>query len=181
MLANEEWATWAGDVGSVAGEFGADALYGTATGSLAAYFLRYAPDSDLIGDVDSFAMRQGISGASAPSAVLGHAIALGQPLSELLLQYLRLSSTPMARARTSRVRDFVVAYGGVISGKSLTNRAAFVARLRPSVENFAMKLAFERMLKRGDPPPGSPSLGAVIVKPVDDATDRFVTWLEARL
>ena len=102
-LANEEWTTWAGDAGSAAAEFAVDTYANTATGRMADYFNRFAGVDDLLGDVDAFAIRAGLSGL-APGRAVGNS------------------------------RE---AYGGILSGSTLTNRPALEAALQPSIDNFA--------------------------------------------
>lgn len=68
-LINEEVANWSGDVGSAAAERAVDLFYGRTVpksanrpvGSADDYFKAFAGPSDLIGDIDAFAMRAGFS------------------------------------------------------------------------------------------------------------------------
>jgi len=183
-LANEEWATWAGDVGSAAAEWSMDVYMGTPPSStnLDAFFRRFAGDSDLTGDIDAFALRAGGGGAATPPAQLMRTISLTGPLSNALLQYFRITSSGLGAARGRSARNLVEAYGGVITGSTLTNRAALVARLRPSVDEFARMFAIRLLLGPGpNPPPGAPDFGTLIVTAIDAMTERFVDWLVARI
>ncbi|HWT11209.1 MAG TPA: DUF4157 domain-containing protein [Allosphingosinicella sp.] len=182
-LANEEWATWAGDVGSAATRWAFDTYMGGSNLSPAVYFQNWASDADLIGDIDSFALRAGGSGAP-PQAQLMARINLGGPLSETLLQYFRITSSALGTARARRIENFVQAYGGVIRGRRLANRALFVARLRPSVEEFARLFAIRRLLSPGpnpQRPSTAPPFDSLLVGAIDVMTELFVRWLEARL
>jgi hypothetical protein len=107
-------------------------------------------------------------------------------LSEVLRQYYRLTGTALGRNRSRATREFVEAYGGVLSGNTITNRAALYARLRPSVEQFAGLFMMRELLRRGffggaPRPAGAPEPNAIIGPAVDAMTDRYVTWLERHL
>ena len=132
-------------------------------------------------DVDAFAVRVGLN-AAAPAAVLRRPIKLTGPLSDVLRQYFRVTTSALGVARSQRIRDFVAAYGGVVVGTTITNRDAFVARLRPSVAKFATMYAFGRVTHNfPKPPPNRPPIDSLIEPAVDDAVSRFVDWLAARL
>ncbi|MGA3398713.1 MAG: DUF4157 domain-containing protein [Acetobacteraceae bacterium] len=184
-LANEEWATWAGDVGSAAAEWAVDAFMGTPdTKRLPIFFRRFAGDSDLVGDIDSFALRAGGGGAATPPAQLTQTISLTGRLSEILLQYFRITGSARGAAHTNRVRNFIEAYGGVISGQTLSNRPVLVARLKPSVENFAGLFSLQKLLSPGPQPqrpPGAPEFATLLTTANDAMTDLFVDWLVAHL
>lgn len=177
---NEDWATWAGDVGSAATEW-AYATWMSNPIKPEAAFAKLASDPDLIGDVDSFAIRASSFGAAPPPAQLMRGIRLNAPLSELLLQYFRLSGTALAAARGGRFQNFVEAYGGIVVNKKITNRAALIARLRPSVEKFAGRLAFLKVATGPNPPPGAPMMTNLLATASEEMTARFVDWLAARL
>jgi hypothetical protein len=183
-LANEEWATWAGDAGSAAAEFAVDTYANTATGTIADYFSRFAGTDDLLGDVDSYALRAGLTGLP-PASQLQRPATLSGTFSEMLMQYFRISSSTLSRSRTSSIRSFIQAYGGVLSTNTLTNRPAFEARLLPSIENFAGRFVMFRMLQRGflntPPPSPGPSPTATLPTAVADATRMFVDFLIANL
>jgi outer membrane protein OmpA-like peptidoglycan-associated protein len=182
-LWNEEWATWAGDVGSAAAEFTADSVGGTLRGNLAVYFNDLAGADDLAGDIDAFAMRAGLRPAAAPPALLRSTMTPGTPLSELLMQYYRITSSAQGSARANRKRSFIQAYGGVLSGTTLTNRPALEAALRPSVENFAGRFFAFTAIQRGfmgsNPPPGLSGATATLAQAVTDTTTLFVDYLLA--
>lgn len=72
---NDEWATWAGDVGSAAAEWAADQYRLSSRGNLDFYFRSFADPDDLYGDIDAFAIRAGLTGA-APARQLGSVMRL---------------------------------------------------------------------------------------------------------
>jgi outer membrane protein OmpA-like peptidoglycan-associated protein len=182
-LANEEWATWAGDVGSAAGELTLGVVGGTPAGGIDVYFTQYASVDDLNGDVDSFAMRAGLRPSATPPSLLRTAVTMGTSLSELLMQYYRITSSAQGASRVNRKRAFLQAYGGVLSGGTLTNRAAVEAALRPSVNTFAglyfMQKAIERGFLGNNPPPGMSNASATLQNAITDATRLFVDYLLA--
>lgn len=184
-LPNEEWATWAGDVGSAAAEWAWDAWMSAKPNPAAfgTFFARYASDSDLLGDIDSFAVRAGL-GTAAPAAQLMRGIRLTGPLSELLLQYFRISGSALGAAHGGSVANFVAAYGGVVAHRTLTNPTALAARLRPSVDEFARLFSMQRLLMGSSgqqPPAGAPPFPVVLAAGIDEMTARFVDWLAHRL
>jgi outer membrane protein OmpA-like peptidoglycan-associated protein len=184
-LPNEEWATWAGDVGSAAGEWVMDGYMTTPKPKdLPAFFQRFAGDADLNGDIDAFAMRAGGGGAATPPAQLMQTISLTGTLSEALLQYFRITGSARDVAHGNRVRNFVEAYGGVISGKGLSNRAAFVARLRPAVAEFTQLYTLNKLLHSAADPQGpttTTTMPTLLTTAIDAMTGLFVDWLVARL
>ncbi|HEY7066791.1 MAG TPA: DUF4157 domain-containing protein [Chloroflexota bacterium] len=183
-LPNEEWATWAGVVGSAAAEWALDAFVGTPNpATLPVFFQRFASDSDLIGDVDAFALQAGFSPGTATPAQLFSTIRLTGPLSRALLQYFRMTGSALGTARGRRVQNFVEAYGGVVSGRTITNGPALAARLRPSVEEFARLFSIYRLLTMPSVtrPPTATPWPVLLDRAINDMAARFVNWLAAHL
>lgn len=181
-LANEEWATWAGDAGSAAAEFAVDTYANTVTGTMPDYFSRFAGVDDLLGNLDSYAIRAGLTGLP-PATQLQQPVRLSGTFSDLLMQYFRISSSAPGRSRVNAKTNFIQAYGGVLSGGTLTNRPAFEATLRPPIENFAGRFVLFKMLQRGflNTPPPSPGPLATVTLPgaVDEATRLYTDFLLA--
>ena len=180
-LANEEWATWAGDVGSAAAEWahGAWQIVGPPL-PFATFFARFAGTTDLVGDLDAFALRVGLGGGPPPAALMRPLVPTSS-LSEVLTQYFRITSSGAGAARGNQVRTFVEAYGGTVASRRITNRAALVQRLRPSVETFARLFSLQLLITGPQPPPGAQPLEPLLLRAIDAMTDLFVDWLEARL
>ncbi len=183
-IPNEAWATWAGDVGSAAAEWVFKSAY-TSPGtqpSQAEYFTRFASDEDLRGDIEGFAIRAGFNPGGTPSSRLMQTLRLSGTLSESLRQYYRLTSSALGRNRSRATREFIEAYGGVLSGATITNRAAFAARLRPSVALFAILYLnmLSRKLSNSNYPTAQPGADnrTLLDRTSDAMTDRFITWLE---
>jgi hypothetical protein len=128
-------------------------------------------------------MREGFNTGGAPSSHLMQAIRLTGTLSEDLRQYYRLTGSTLGLSRAHATRDFIEAYGGTLSGATVTNRAALAVRLRPSVSQFANLFMAAKLLKRGffgnaPRPPGAPLPNGLIDPAVDAMTDFFISWLE---
>lgn len=180
-LRNEEWATWAGDVGSAAANATLDHYWAAPSGPgpFEDHFKHDASDADLLGDVDSFAVRSGLSIGTAPSDRIGSTLSLRGTLSEMLLEYYRLTGTPSAGVRRRGVRDFIASYGGTMSGTTLVNRPTLFAALRPSVDEFCRLYSIQETAKLKNPTrrAGSPELEPLMSSAIDDMTDRFIDWL----
>jgi len=196
-LNNEEVASWSGDVGSAAAEWAVDMSWGRTVpkvkgkpvGTPDDYFKGFAGDSDLLGDIDAYAMRAGFSPGTSPSALAMSQVKLQGPLSEALLQYYRVSRSDQGQAHNQRFKTFVESFGGVVSGHSLTNPPAVTAVLEQKVLTFAaafalLKLVPEHQTEFGDPtvPPGdSRLLNQLLVDGSSHMTNRFINFLVAHL
>jgi outer membrane protein OmpA-like peptidoglycan-associated protein len=181
-VSNEDWATWAGDVGSAAAEWAMAAwLERAGIADFGTFFDRYAGTPDLLGDIDAFALRAGENGAK-PWAQLMRPIELAGPLSSVLRQYFRVTSSAPGSTRLRRAESFVEAFGGVVVDRRITNRDALVARLRQPIEQFATLYVFARVTHDfPDPPPNRPPVDSLIRTAVDDMVPRFVDWLATEL
>jgi hypothetical protein len=152
----------------------------------ATYFTGFASDDDLRGNIDAFAMRAGFNTGGTPSSRLMQTMSFSGRLSDVLRQYYRITGSALGRNRSRATREFVEAYGGVLSGNTITNRAAFIARIRPSVEQFAGLFLLNKLLELGffanaPRPAGAPLPNAIRGPAIDAMTDRYVTWLETHL
>jgi hypothetical protein len=189
-LRNEEWATWAGDVGSAAATWALDE-WGRVPNrrpGLADYFQDLAGSDDLLGNIDAYAIRAGMTGVSGPTEV-GAQLNPTLPLSEILMQYYRITRGPLGDARRHRIRNFVTAYGDQTTGGTIAAPQALRDRLRPSVETFAGMFFLRESLGRGylgdhappPPAPGEPTPQERLQTGVDQATHLFVDWLQTQL
>ncbi|MDB5250075.1 MAG: outer membrane protein OmpA [Segetibacter sp.] len=183
-IINEEWATWAGDVGSSVGEWAIETMYAGRDQDLDTFFSRFAGNSDLWGNIESFAIRLGINGGTA-AGQLGRAFVPGQTFSEILMNAFRITSSAAGRRNQSRVRDFVEAYGGITSSNAITNQPALVNRLKPAIREFAQLYSMDRLLRRGYFGGGSSqptgSFIPYLDRGIDEMTQRFVNWLQQHL
>jgi len=193
-LNNEEVASWLGDVGSAAAEWAVDNYYGLTVGGKPAssqdhYFSGLAGDSDLLGDIDAYAMRAAFSPSSSPSSLVMSAVTLRGALSDALLEYYRVAQSNQGKARNQRFRIFVESFGGVIRGGSLVDPQALITTLQPKVVQCALALALmknwpEHQAKFGErkvPPGDRRELNELVVSGSAQMTNRFVTFLTRRL
>jgi hypothetical protein len=173
---NEAFGTWAGDVGAAAAEWTMDTMSGSLKGSGdgPTYMHRQAGQSDLNGDIDAFAIRAGLNNAGP--AQLGRAIKLSRRLSDIMMDYFRITHSALGQANARPARLFVEAHGGKFAGGALTNRPALEATLRTQVLEMATLFNAADMYKRGTPPwPGD----AYQLRAAKCAagTTLFVDWL----
>jgi outer membrane protein OmpA-like peptidoglycan-associated protein len=189
-LSNESFATWGGDVGSVAGAFVAcwmmtdqeratkgkgDCHQGSMPESLEQYFVkRLAPPADLEGDIASFLIRAAERGACGGS--LEQRFKVQAPISRTLTDYF-YNRGPAGTTSRDRYRCFAEAIGAnVVSGK-ITNRAALIGKYQPGVLSFARAyyIDLKKEIPRSDP----------IVPLLDGkstaALHLFFDWLQARM
>jgi hypothetical protein len=186
---SEEWATWAGDVGQAAAKYAVDEFYARRKKNHKEYFQETASDADLLGDIDSFTIRLGLAGGIAPRRQLMQRLRPNQPLSEILLQYFRLTSTGPGRARTQRIQSFITAYGGIVEGRNLRRgHRTLTRRLQRRIGEFANYFAMFLMLqyenKFGKPPrrkANSPTVSKLTNNAVQRMTRLFVDWLMTQL
>jgi hypothetical protein len=150
-LLNEAWGTWAGDVGAAASEWTMDTVRGTLkdSGDGPTYMRRQAGESDLNGDIDAFAIRTGLNAAGP--AQLGRPLKLSGRLSDILMDYFRVTHGGLGQAHSARIGSFVEAHGGKFAGSELTNRPALEATLRPPVLEMSTIFDAADMLKKGPP------------------------------
>ncbi len=188
-MPNTEFATWGGDVGAAAARPVINDELGRPAKSDAACFHDEAPDQDLEGNLDAYAMVAGGGGAKGLEAMLQSpgTTAPGTPVSQVLYEYF-LGSGRLAGARTTKHRDFVTGIGGVVAGNKIANRGALIAALTPRLLDFA-DMFFWGKYKAAN---GSAQTAAYMAVASDVITVKltaktlvalglFMDWLEARL
>lgn len=138
-MPNAEFATWGGDLGSAAGQAVADRYLGRRVRQDIDYFQKFAPDADLEGDIDAFAIQSGATRSGGLAATLGAAGGLDNsvPVSRILEQYYLAISSHLGMARTNRYHNFVTRIGGRVSGSSIANRSALLWPIAMRVKSFA--------------------------------------------
>jgi outer membrane protein OmpA-like peptidoglycan-associated protein len=192
-VANHEWATWAGDVGSAAAYHTFCVSFINFTSTYGQYFKNFASDSDLEGDIDSYANWAWLdSVASSPE------LQLNKPLSEVLMQYYRLTNTKAGRARAGRFDIFINFYGGDVKSGKITKRSQLIKNLSAPINEFALLFLGKKIIKTyqgtpptaciGNPPKSNPGRSVSIMSLVrnlkivsDKMTKLFVDWLEKKL
>ncbi len=188
-MPNTEFATWGGDVGAAAARPVINDELGRPAKSDADCFRDEAPDQDLEGNLDAYAMVAGGGGAKGLESMLQSpgTSAPGVPVSQVLFEYF-LGSGRLAGARATKHRDFVTGLGGVIAGNKIVNRTALIAALTPRVLDFA-DMFFWGKYKAAN---GSAQTAAYMAINSDAITVKllaktlgalgmFMDWLEARL
>ena len=176
VVLNEAFGTWAGDVGAAASEWTIDTMRGTLKGSGdgPTYMHRQAGESDLNGDIDAFAIRTGLN-ATGP-AQLGRPIKLSGRLSDILMDYFRVTHGGLGQAHAARTRSFIEAHGGKFAGSELTNRPALEATLSSRVLEMATMFDAADLLKKGTPS-WSGDMYQLRVAKCAAVTTLFVDWL----
>jgi hypothetical protein len=178
---NEEWATWACDVGSAAAEWVVDTVFTSPATPLSQkdYFTKVRGRRRFARRSRRLRQARRLQSGGAPSSHLMQAIRLSGtlPRSAPVLPTDQLGARPQPCARDAQ------AYGGVLSGAAVSNRTALAARLRPSVSQFAHLFMVAKLLKRGffanaPRPPGAPLPNGLIDPAIDAMTDFFISWLE---
>ncbi len=191
---NHAWATWAGDVGSAAAYHTFCVAFLNFTSTYEKYFKSFASDSDLEGNIDSYANWAWLD-AGTPDPKLK----LDRPLSEVLMQYYRLTNTKAGQARAGRFETFVNFYGGEVKSGKITKSRELEANLASQIGQFAILFLGQKVISAykgmpltaciGTPPAsGGPSRSVEIGDLLADLfiatskmTDLFVDWLKKRL
>jgi hypothetical protein len=173
-MPNEEVATWGGDLGSaVAHKVHDEQSEGIQPWSR--YFggsHTLASDEDLEGDIDSYAIRKGLTGAACGATPLKRIGTISKPISQILDEYYNALNTPIGRTRTSRHMCFAQALGGTVSGKEITNKSALEGPISVRVASFA-SIFYYKFYK--SPPSASLEFNS------KEVTKLFLNWLESKL
>lgn len=181
-MPNEEFATWGGDLGSAAAHKTHDEVDLGRTRPWPSYFgTAGAPASyeDLEGDIDSYVIRKGLSGAACGATAGTTLPSLTSPISQILHDYYTSAPTTLGGTRTNYARCFVQAIGGTVSGSRITNKAALVTPIRNRVESFArtfyLGLVTVPLFAIG------PVEGMRLLQYSWEGTELFLDWLESKL
>jgi outer membrane protein OmpA-like peptidoglycan-associated protein len=189
-LSNESFATWGGDVGSVAGAMVAcwmmtdneratkgkdDCHQGKTPESLEQYFVkRQAPPEDLEGDIAPFVIRA--AQATACSGTLEKKFTPQAPISSIFTDFF-YNRGPTGKTSKNRYRCFAEAIGATVVDGKITNRAALHRQYDRGVLSFAWAyyVNLKKELPRSDP----------VVQLLDRnsraALGLFFDWLQARM
>jgi outer membrane protein OmpA-like peptidoglycan-associated protein len=189
--ANEDFATWGGDLGAAVAARAACERLGAAAATkedcgkvpgpreLIFYLRLSAPDQDLQGDIDPFAMRAQMSGIACGGSRQKTATLPAKKMSEIFDDYYNDPGTALGKAHTNAVHCFLDAIGAQLdaAGKKITNRAAIAGPMSVGVESFAE--AFYYKIRGTTADTGESSLMKIVYS--RDAVDWFLTWLEKHL
>jgi hypothetical protein len=182
-IANFEFATWAGDLGSaVAQRIHDEQDNNMPTQPWNRYFLTpgsLASEEDLQGDIDAYVRRGGLSGASCRSSTTQTLTSLPGPLSQVLADYYLGFASLGEASEANSVACFVRALGGSVAGHSIVgDRIALTERIRIRTGEFGEK--FYR-LKWHSGYFGGGNTGSWFVAHSGSLAREFVNWLESRL
>jgi len=185
---NEDFATWAGDLGAacaatlvcptLGSAAASDDNCGNAAGrhSLTFYLGVHAPAQDLEGDIDPFVIRAATLGVPCGRSAL-RAYVPSRPISEILGEYYYDPSTTLGTGRTSRNHCFLEILGATFDASARVNnrRAIVTGPMRARVLDFAR--AFYTNIA-GIPSTPNPTELRVMEVYAESALDWFITWLE---
>ena len=184
-MPNEEFATWGGDLGSAVAHKVHDeqsegiqpwSRYFGGSHTLASKRHTLASDEDLEGDIDSYAIRKGLTGAACGATPLKRIGTISKPISQILDEYYNALNTPIGRTRTSRHMCFAQALGGTVSGKEITNKSALEGPISVRVESFASIFYYKFYKELYKSPP---SAGLELNS--KEVTKLFLNWLQSKL
>jgi outer membrane protein OmpA-like peptidoglycan-associated protein len=188
---NEDFATWAGDLGAAVAARAACERLGAAAATsedcgkvpgprtLAFYLGVSAPDQDLQGDVDPFAMRAQAAGTPCSGSAQKTATLPAKPMSQIFDDYYNDPTSALGKAHANAIHCFLDAIGAQLdpAGKKVINRAAIVGPLSVRVASFAD--AFYYKIRATTPDTGESSVMKVVYSP--QAMEWFLDWLEKHL
>jgi hypothetical protein len=189
-LSNESFATWGGDIGSVAGAFVAcwlmtnderatkgknDCHQGATPESLDQYFIkRQAPPEDLEGDIAPFVMRAAEQGSCAGS--LEQKFEINHPISAIFTRFF-LNRGLAGTMSHDRYKCFTEAIGATVVDGKITNRAALLDKYEHGIFSFAWAyyVNLKKEIPRADP------TAQLLERNSRAALSLFFDWLQARI
>jgi hypothetical protein len=197
-MTNEDFATWGGDLGAAVAAWAACPSLGAAsttrddcfrlpaTASITDFLKASAPDQDLQGDIDAYALRAAGLGVPCGGTALKTAALPPGRLSGVFQDYYNNAGSGLGKAHTNNVRCFVEFLGATLdpSGKYITNRDAIVAQYQDKVADFALAFAYKITGSK------SAAFGRFVANAAGagpmfnysgTAVRWFLNWLEARL
>ena len=184
-MPNEEFASWGGDIGSAVAHRVHDQVDLGKSGKDIAWSLYFggsntlASDEDLNGDIDSYAIRQGLTGASCSTTRLTPVKSIPAPISQILGDYYSDAiTTPLGTARTKRFQCFAQAIGGTLSGRSITNKSTLAGNVKPRIYSFADILYASQ---KWAPASGMAARSVYLSQYSEEIAKLFLDWLEKRL
>jgi hypothetical protein len=192
-LPNEDFATWAGDLGAAVSAHSAcpglgaaaatsdDCFHLPGSPTLTNYLKASAPDQDLQGDIDSFVLRaQGLGVPCVGSGQKTATLPSGN-LSDVFQSYYNNASSALGTAHASNAHCFLDAIGATLdpTGKTITNRAVIVGPLQARVAEFAFAFYYKTTKSKFG------ALGVYMGSGMNTdsgiAVNWFLTWLESKL
>jgi hypothetical protein len=187
---NEDFATWAGDLGAAVAATLACPLIGAGAASrsdcgrragrqpLTFYLAEHAPPQDLEGDIDPYVIRASEAGIACATSGLRPFVP-SRPISDILGDYYYDSSTTLGAARGNRNHCFLELIGATFDANGRVNnrRAITTGPMRARVLDFAR--AFYTNIAGIPSTPNNTELRVMEIY-AENALDWFVTILETR-
>ena len=177
-MANEEFATWGGDLGKAAALKVHDKDDRGKPRPWSAYFggaNTEASEQDLNGDIDAYAIRAALLGRPCSETRLAPIGPIAIKVSDLFNEYYGELATPIGRARAGRFNCFVEAMGGVVEGRRIVNRNQVRQQLTRRVRSAAG--AFHQGLQ----PFPWPGRGVMLSIATREIVDLLLAWLQRGL
>jgi hypothetical protein len=137
-MSNVSFATWGGDLASAAADLAED--YRMTEGTfkspsiMASYNLK-AGDSDMRGNIDSYAMQKGLTGRQCGEPE--KKLSLDRPLSQLFSEYYLATAGSVRDEQSARMTCFAEHIGATFTGKKITNVPDLVNKYAPEVRELA--------------------------------------------
>jgi outer membrane protein OmpA-like peptidoglycan-associated protein len=181
-IPNEEFATWGGDLGSAAAQKVHDEQdLGLIPRPWSAYVgtsKTLAGSEDMEGNIDSYAIRKGLTGPGCGTSAATPITTISAPVSQLLDEYYTGAATAVGGTRADRFACFAQALGGVVAGRTITNKSALVTPVSRRVNAFASDFYRLKWHHGYFAPTG---IGAWLLRYSIEVTEEFLNWLETKL
>jgi hypothetical protein len=182
-MRNEEFASWGGDLGSAAAT---KVHHEQDLGRPPAPWSRYFETSgtlagieDMEGNIDSYVLRAGLSGAACSSTAGTTMPALTGPLSLTLGDYYGGAGTPLGDAHVNRYLCFAQAIGASVSGTRIRNRSTLQTTLGGRIYQFADM--FYTLTWHPIPGTRRSGIGSWLLRYCYEIADEFLDFLERKL
>lgn len=180
-VANEEFATWVGDLGSALARKIADELERNQKKPWDSYFLQkkikkypvdtLASESDLLGDIDAYAIRHGLTGVDCEKTRMLPIKNFDKKVSEIIAEYYTGKDGPLAGLIRRRFSCFCKAIGISVGLNNEINTRGVVSDISPRIIRFA------KIWYRKEEGVFTESHGIPMQMAVAELSELFVEWL----
>jgi hypothetical protein len=180
-VVNEEFATWVGDLASAVAQKVFDEIETNTKRGWDAYFLKpntLAPESDLLGDVDSYAMRHGLTGVDCENSRMLPIKRLDRRVSQIIAEYYVGMDGPLKGLIRRRFSCFCKAIGISVSANNEISTDRVKSLISPRISRAAERF-FQKIEKNKRKLPGN--YGVAILIASDELSELFAMWLAAGL
>ena len=139
-VSNEEFSTWAGDLGSaVAGKAHDEFDEDMGPQPWSNYFdtpNTLASSEDLTGDIDSYVMRVNLAGGTCAGSAMKPIINISSPISTILFDYYNGNAGAAGQSQNNRIECFIQALGGQVVNKKIANKGTFTPFVKKQTFEF---------------------------------------------